>query len=150
MANKKIYLGADHGGYQLKEVIKKYLSTKNWQVFDMGATKHDSADDYPDFAYAVAKEVVAKKAPGILFCRNGIGVCIVANKVAGVRAVATVKPEIAQTAKADDNTNILCLGADFVSVAQAKKVIDAWLATSFSQSTRHLRRLNKIKKIEKK
>lgn len=144
----KVYIGSDHGGYKHKESLKKYLFQKGIVCEDVGPFKYDKTDDYPDFAYKLARKVAAAKAKGILVCRNGIGVSIVANKVKGVRAVSTSEAKIAKTARADDDTNVLCLGQDFTSLAQAKKIVDVWLTTGFSGVARHKRRLNKIKKIE--
>lgn len=144
----KVYIGSDHGGYKYKELIKKYLAAQGIDCRDVGPFTYNPADDYPDYAFAVAQKVVRDNARGILICRNGIGVSIVANKVKGIRAVSTAEVAIARTARADDNTNILCLGQDFVSPSQAKKIVAAWLATRFSGQSRHQRRLRKISKIE--
>lgn len=147
---EKIYLASDHGGFKLKEQLKIYFERQKIAYQDLGPKKYQPTDDYPDYAYPLAKKVAAAKSQGILICRNGIGVCIVANKVKGVRAVSTISPKIAKTSRADDDTNVLCLGQDFTNLTQAKKVTDVWLKTKFSGATRHKRRLNKIKKIENK
>ena len=145
----KIFIASDHGGFRLKEELKKYLSAQRWDYLDLGPKKYQSQDDYPDFAYALAKKVAANSGSrGILVCRNGIGVCIVANKVKGIRAVSTNLPGIAKTARADDDTNVLCLGQDFTSLAQARKVVKVWLTTNFSGIKRHQRRINKVRKID--
>src|SRR3989344_1557337 len=137
---KKIFIASDHGGLRLKEQLKKYLAAKSFTVQDLGPKILKPTDDYPDYAYPLAKKVAASAGRGILVCRNGIGVCIVANKVAGIRAVSTSTPSIAKTARVDDDTNILCLGQDFTSFEQAKKIVDVWLVTPFSGSVRHRRR----------
>ena len=145
---KKIYIASDHGGFKLKEQVKKHLTVKKIAFADLGPKKLQPTDDYPDFAYALAKTVARTNSRGILICRNGIGVCVVANKINGIRAVATSSPGIARTARADDDTNVLCLGQDFTALPQAKRIIDVWLKTEFSNGSRHKRRLGKIKKIE--
>jgi len=147
---KKIFIASDHGGFRLKEQLKKYLLSKKLIVQDLGPKTLTPSDDYPDYAYPLAKKVAASGSWGILICRNGIGVCIVANKVKGVRAVSTSAASIAKTARADDDTNVLCLGQDFTPLSQAKKIVDVWLATPFSGSVRHRRRLRKLLMIEKK
>ena len=145
----KIFIASDHGGFKLKEELKKYLSAQGWDYLDLGPKKYQPQDDYPDFAYALAKKVAASpNTRGILVCRNGIGVCIVANKIKGIRAVSTNLPAIAKTARADDDTNVLCLGQDFTSLLQAKKVVKVWLTTNFSGIKRHQRRLHKVAKID--
>ena len=146
---KKIYLGSDHGGFGLKEQVKKYFDKSGRAYVDLGAKKYQPRDDYPDYAFVVAKKVVKMKSKGILFCRNGIGVAIAANKIKGARAASLNSPRIAQTARADDDTNILCLGADYISPDLAKRTIKVWLKTEFSGKARHKRRINKIRKVER-
>lgn len=150
MPNSKIiYLGSDHAGWHLKEEVKRYLDQARVPYEDLGNLKYEKTDDYPDYAWRVARKVAQTKARGILFCHNGVGVCIVANKVKGIRAVNAQSVALAREARADNNTNILCLGGEYISLVQAKKIIKAWLTTSFSQAIRHQRRVKKIQKIEK-
>lgn len=145
---EKIYLGSDHAGFKLKRQLKKYFQDKKISFEDLGPDKYIRTDDYPDYAFMVAKKVAQTKSRGILICRNGIGVSIAANKVKGVRAVSTISPVIAKTARQDDDTNVLCLGQDFVNFNQAKRVVDSWLKTKFKNESRHRRRIDKIKKFE--
>jgi len=144
-----IYLGADHAGFKLKEQIKKYLESKDISFVDLGNTKYQKTDDYPDYAYKVAKKVSQTKSMGILVCGSGVGVCITANKVKGIRAAQPVNVKMAKQSREHDNTNVLCFGQNFIKFAQANKIIDVWLKTQPSPAARHKRRLNKIKKIEK-
>lgn len=145
----KIYLGADHAGLRLKEHIKKYLKLKRFQFEDLGNFVIDLEDDYPDFAKKVALKVSQEKnAKGILFCGNGVGVCIAANKIKGIRAVNTVSPVIAKTSKEEDDTNVLCLAGRHTTISDAKKIVDYWLKARFKRKQKYKRRINKIKRIE--
>jgi len=146
---KPIYLASDHGGFRLKEQLKQYFDRRHLPYQDLGPGRYQADDDYPDYAHQLAKKVATTNGRGVLVCRNGIGVCVVANKTPGVRAVATSSPGIAKTARADDDTNVLCLGQDFTPRAQAIRIVDVWLKTKFSGVARHRRRLGKIKKIER-
>ena len=105
----KIYLGADHGGFKLKEEIKTWLAEWNFEFEDMGADKFDSTDDYPDFAWPVGVRVGSTPGTlGILACRSGQGECIVANKAKGARAALAWNEQAAHAARNDDDANILC------------------------------------------
>lgn len=143
-----IYLGSDHAGFTLKESMKMYLEKRGFRVKDLGNHSLISSDDYPDFAEKVAKAVKTSADRGILFCGSGAGVCIVANKFRGIRAVVGYDMEVAKHTRQDNNSNILCLGGRELSTTQAKKIIDVWLKVKFSGKARHARRLNKIEKIE--
>ncbi|MDD2866196.1 MAG: ribose 5-phosphate isomerase B [Candidatus Omnitrophota bacterium] len=144
----KIAVGCDHGGYRLKEVIVKHLKEKGLCVLDMG-TFSEEPMDYPDTAYKVARAVAGRRAArGILICKSGIGNCIVANKVAGVRAALCHEVRAARFSRQHNDANILVLGSLFVKDALAKKMVDVWLATPF-EGGRHARRLKKIERIEK-
>jgi ribose 5-phosphate isomerase B len=147
-----LYLGADHGGYALKEYIKEQLLTSGVEFVDFGADALYNSDDYPDYAAKVSAVVSAKPDTerGILICRSGQGMCIVANKYPGVRAALAWNPRSAQAARKDDASNILCLPADHLIKSQALKVVMAWLTTDPSPADRHHRRLQKIKQLEKK
>jgi len=146
-----MYIGADHRGFALKEEIIKYLQRKKIVVRDVGAFEYDKKDDYVDFAIPVAQAVASSKgkARGILLCGSGIGVCMTANKVADVRAANVWASRIVKSAQADDNVNVLCLPADEVTPAEAKRYIRIWLETKASSAERHKRRLKKLKKFEK-
>lgn len=151
---KKIYLGADHAGFKLKEQIKKYLEKscpreggEGYKIFDCGALKYNKKDDYPDFAEKVAKKV-AKDGWGILVCGSSHGVCIAANKLKGARAVAVSNVQDAKLTREHNDANILCLSGWNLTLEKAKKIINIWLKTEFSKEKRHKRRIEKIKKIE--
>jgi ribose 5-phosphate isomerase B len=145
-----IYLGADHAGWELKEAIEEQLKEKGYKVVDMGNANLVNDDDYPDFGYAVAKRVATDPGShGIVMCGNAQGICIVSNKVKGVRAATGFSVEAAKTTRADDNANVLCLPSRFVKKAEAKKIVTAWLDEPFSGAERHVRRLKKVEEIEK-
>jgi ribose 5-phosphate isomerase B len=146
----KIYLGADHGGYKLKEEIKKWLKEWHMDSEDVGAFRFDSEDDYPDFAWALGQKVGSDaKSFGILACRSGQGECIVANKAKGVRAALCWNEKSAHAARNDDDANVLCLPADYVTVDLAKKIVHEFLTAKFDQTVeRFARRLSKVKKID--
>lgn len=146
----RVYIGADHGGYKLKEQLKTWLAGRKITVVDLGNTILSAQDDYPDFAIAVAKKVAATGDSGILLCRNGVGVCIAANKVKGVRAAISTDTMHARSTRRDDDANILCLPADYITTAAAKKMVGTWLTTPFSGAARHRRRLKKIKRLERR
>ena len=146
----RVFIGSDHGGFRLKEVLKIYLDSKGYEVHDVGNNKLVPTDDYPDFAVRLIKKLKASNnSRGILICRNGVGVSIAANKHRGIRAVLTDNIGVARTSRADDDTNILCLGQDFITAFQAKKVTEVWLKTKYSGAVRHKRRLKKVQKIER-
>lgn len=141
----KIYIGSDHGGYQLKEELKGYLKELGYEVEDMGAHTLDPNDDYPDFVFPAA-EAVAKNpgSVGIVIGRSGNGEVMAANKVKGIRAALCWNEEVARLARKDNDANVLSLGADFVSVGEAKKIVKTFLETPFSEEERHKRRIEKI------
>jgi len=145
-----IYIGADHRGFKLKEFLKKYLEEAGYEVHDLGNSKHDIDDDYPDFAMKVAKEVSLNPggARGILACGSGIGVDVVANKYRNVRSALASTPDQAASSRRDDDANVLSLAADFLTEREAEKIVSTWLQTDFSEEKRHRRRLEKIEKIE--
>lgn len=154
---KKIYLGADHAGYKLKEKVKEFLKKQKIQFKDLGNLIYDKNDDYPDFALPVAEKVRKTKALGILICGSSFGMVITANKFKNVRAVAVNDPLNAKLARQHNNANILCLsGGDLLEnkiktleFEKIKKIILSFITTTYQPITRHQRRLNKINKIEK-
>lgn len=145
-----IYIGADHAGWELKEALEEHLKGNDFAVVDMGNENLVNDDDYPDFGYAVAKRVATEEgAHGIVICGNAQGICIVANKVKGVRAATGFNQDVAKSAREDDNSNILCLPGRHLNKKEAIKIVDTWLATEFSGADRHVRRLKKVEEIEK-
>ncbi|MBI4599441.1 RpiB/LacA/LacB family sugar-phosphate isomerase [Candidatus Uhrbacteria bacterium] len=145
-----IYIAADHGGFELKEQIKKFLARTGHKAIDLGAHEYTATDDYPDFSFSLAEKVAKNKnAKGILLCRSGQGACIAANKVPGIRASQGWNVASACRSRADDNGNVLCLGADFLSQKETLSIVTAWLKTPFSKLARHKRRIKKISQYEK-
>lgn len=127
-----LIIGADHGGFELKEIIKKYLDEKNIKYFDFGALENDPLDDFSDIAIPLAKKVADKEYErGILICGSGAGVCMAANRVKGVRAVNCFNTELAKLAREHNDANILCMGGRFVDKDTAVQIIDTWLNTEF-------------------
>lgn len=145
---KTIYLGSDHAGFELKEKIKKWLKKENIPFTDLGNTVLDPKDDYPDFAKHVAQAVVKTNSFGVLLCGSAQGMCIAANKIKGVRAVIPFSLKEARLAREHNNANIICLSGWYAHFHKAIKMLKTFLETPFSKEPRHVRRLNKIKKIE--
>ena len=144
-----IAIGSDHGGYKLKEEIKKYLDEKEIKYKDYG-TMNEEAVDYPNIAKEVAQAVQANKCDsGILICRSGIGMSITANKFKGIRFAACHDEYTAKYAKLHNNSNILAIGADDVTTNEAICILRMWLATEF-EGGRHEERLKIIEEIENK
>ncbi|KAB3530886.1 ribose 5-phosphate isomerase B [Alkaliphilus serpentinus] len=145
----KIALGSDHGGYELKETIKKHLEEKGYTVMDFG-THSESSCNYPDFALAVA-EAVAKGEyeRGILVCGTGIGISIAANKVPGIRCALVSDSFSAKATRQHNDSNVLALGGRVIGVGLALELVDIWLAEEF-QGGRHKNRIDLIGDIEKK
>ena len=144
----KIAIGADHGGYKLKEEIKKYLEEKQIEFVDFG-TDSEERVDYPVIAKDVCKSVQNKQADfGIVICKTGYGMSIVANKYKGIRCAACYSEQSAKFAKLHNDINIVALGAEYISVNDAICIIRMILATEF-EGGRHNERLNLIKEIEK-
>lgn len=151
MKPKRVFLGTDHAGFELKEHVKKYLLQQGFKVEDKGAHKLDSEDDYPDFIFHAAKEV--SKSPenkGIIFGGSGQGEAIAANKIKGIRAAVYYgyNMEIVRLSRTHNNANILSLGARFLKKDEAIEAVKLWLGTDFSSEPRHSRRIKKISKIE--
>ncbi|NQV90326.1 RpiB/LacA/LacB family sugar-phosphate isomerase [Candidatus Uhrbacteria bacterium] len=149
MKKSTIYIGADHAGWKLKEVLEEHLKSQEFTVVDMGNQNLVSDDDYPEFGYAVAKRVVTDEGShGIVICGNAQGICIVANKVRGARAATGFNADVAKSAREDDNSNVLCLPGRHINTKEAKTIVDMWLKTEFSGEDRHIRRLKKVQDIE--
>jgi ribose 5-phosphate isomerase B len=141
----RIYIGADHRGFELKNKLVDFLRDQKYEVIDKGNTVYDKDDDYPVFAGAVARAVAQDPgARGIVVCGSGVGVDIVANKVSGIRSGLCETPEQAIAARRDDDINVLALAADFISEKTARAIAQAYAQTSFESNQRHLRRIDKI------
>ena len=145
---KVVAIGSDHGGYELKEILKTTLTDLGYDVRDAGAYNKGSVD-YPDFAHEVARLVSAGKAwRGIMIDGAGIGSCIVANKVPGIRAGMAYDYSSAVNSREHNDTNVLTLGAGMIGINLAKQIVKTWLSTEFGGG-RHTARIDKISAIEK-
>ncbi len=145
----RVAIGADHGGFPLKAELTPWLRENGYEVLDMGAETLIPTDDYPDYALAVAEAVASGKVQrGIIICGSGIGACIVANKIPGVRACLCHDTYSAHQGVEHDDMNVLCLGARVVGGALATEVVEAFLKAEFSGEERHQRRLQKMLDIE--
>lgn len=142
----KIALGADHGGFELKEKVKTHLIKNGYEVLDLGTNSCDSVD-YPEFGHAVGNVVAEKKAEfGIVICGTGIGISIAANKVAGIRAALCTNTTMARLTREHNNANILAMGGRIIGDVLALEMVDVFLTTEF-QGGRHEKRINKIETI---
>src|SRR5690349_813660 len=140
-----IIITSDHGGYELKTKLVQYFEDKNYSYTDLGPYQFNDEDDYPDYTIGFVKQM--QEHPdnkGIIICRNGVGVSMMANKFKGVRAALSWDPKHAASSRNDDDTNVLALPADYIDEKKAQEIVDAWLNTEFSQETRHYRRLDKV------
>ena len=147
---QKIFLGADHAGFKLKEEIKKFLDKERYKYEDLGVLTDKNSADYPETALKVAQKAAQSGGRGILICGTGTGETIVANKVRGIRAANCFNEFTAKMSREHNNSNVLCLGARVIDKNLAKKITKTWLETSFSKEERHIRRINQILEIEKK
>lgn len=139
----RIAIGSDHRGFRLKQKLVECLRGLGHTVLDLGTDGPDSTD-YPDYAFAVARTVVRRRASrGILICSTGIGMSIAANRVPGARAALCGNVGLARLSRQHNNANVLCLGADTVTPARARRIVDAWLRTGF-EGGRHRRRVRKL------
>lgn len=140
----KIALGCDHGGFELKQEIIKYLEEKNIEYIDFGCYNTESVD-YPVYAKKVANAVVSKEASkGILICGTGIGISITANKIKGIRAALCHDCFSAEATRLHNDANVLAMGGRIVGPGLAVKIVDTFLNTEFSNDERHIRRINQI------
>lgn len=145
----RIALGCDHGGFKLKESIKKYLASKSMEVTDFGSYSCDSVN-YPDYAKKVCGAIISKECDlGILCCGTGIGMSIAANKHKGIRAAVVGDCFSAKATREHNNTNVLCLGERVVGEGLALTILDTWLTAEF-QGGRHSERLALVEEIENK
>ena len=142
-----IAIGSDHGGYELKEELKKVLEEIGLKYKDYGAFSKDRAD-YPIIAKEVSRAVQTKECEKvILICRSGYGMAMVANKFKGIRSAPCFCTKAAQFSRLHNNTNVLSLGADYVTVDEAKEILNTWLDTEF-EGGRHQERLDLVSEIE--
>jgi ribose 5-phosphate isomerase B len=146
-----IGIAADHGGYELKELLVGRLREAGHAVTDFGDPLSLPGDDYPDFVVPMARAVAAGAVErGIAICASGVGACVAANKVAGVRACLIHESYSAHQGVEDDDMNIICLGGQVIGRALAWELVDGFLAARFSGEARHRRRLGKVAALEEK
>jgi len=149
MKQMKLGIAADHGGFELKEVLISYLKTLNYDVKDFGAFVMDKTDDYPDFIIPLAKAVQEKEIDrAIAVCGSGVGASVVANKIPGVRAALITEHFSAHQGVEDDDLNMICLGGRITGQNSALELVKAFLEADFSKEERHVRRLKKISALE--
>jgi ribose 5-phosphate isomerase B len=146
-----IYIGADHNGFYLKETLKTALKKDGYEVIDLGDSKIDDGDDYPEFASAVAEKVAGtgQEVRGIVVCGSGIGVDIVANKFGGIRSALAISADQIRAGRRDDDVNVLALAAGFIQPGDALDIARAFLSTPFGKEERYSRRLGQISDLEK-
>lgn len=149
----KIFIGADHRGFPLKEELKKWLYDNGFEYEDMGAYELDSRDDYPVYAERVTQKVSdalknSEESRGIVLCGSGVGVDIVANKFHHIRCGLGINADQIKVARLDDDINILAIPSDFVNQEEAQKMLQGFLETGFDDAERHERRIREIEEIE--
>lgn len=146
----KVVIGADHGGYRLKEELKSFIEQLGHTVEDVGCSCEDSVD-YPDYAMPACDRVIAGEADrAILICGTGIGMSIAANKMPGIRCALAHDTFSAKATREHNDTNVLALGERVVGPGLAQDIVQIWLETAFSQAERHANRIGKIRSLEEK
>lgn len=149
MSAKKIGIAADHGGFGLKEFLKKELNGSGYEITDYGNTGLDSEDDYPDYVIPMARAVASGELyRGIAVCGSGVGACVAVNKLKGIRACLITDTFSAHQGVEDDNMNIICLGGRITGSSLAMELVKIFLSARFSDAERHRRRLGKVAKLE--
>jgi ribose 5-phosphate isomerase B len=144
---KSIAIGSDHAGYAAKERIKSILQSLQWQVLDMGACS-EASTDYPDYAVQVSRAVSEGRAErGVLICGTGIGMCMTANKIKGIRAALVTDEMTAEMSRRHNDANVFCAGARVLTEERLAKLLEIWLATPF-EGGRHERRVGKINELD--
>ena len=147
----RVAIACDHAGFALKGAIARRISELGHEVINLGTDTPDVPTDYPDVAEAVGKVIQLEEADrGILICGSGVGTCIAANKMKGVRAAVCHDIYAAVQGVEHDDMNVLCLGGRVIGVALAEKLVEGFLTAQFSHEERHIRRLNKVKALEKR
>lgn len=145
----KIYIASDHGGFNLKEELKKYLQKVGHEVEDFDNKSYESEDDYPDFVFPLAEKVAAEpESLGVVLGRSGNGEAMAANKVKGIRAALCLNETMAKKAREHNDANVLALGADYIDEKTAKEIVETFIKTPFSEEERHKRRIEKISSYE--
>lgn len=146
----KVGIAADHGGFELKEILHVYLKSLGHEVVDFGAETLVQSDDFPDYVVPLAKAVAGKEVErGIAVCGSGVGACIVANKIAGVRAALITEHFSAHQGVEDDDMNLMTIGGRVVGFNVAQELVTLFLKATFIGAERHLRRMEKVHQLEK-
>lgn len=146
----KLFLGADHAGFYLKEKLEAHLAKNKYDFEDVGNKVMDPADDYPQFAFAATTKVLGSDDPdprAILLCGSGQGMCIAANRVRGIRAALCWDELSASETRNDNDTNVLCIPARALSEDEVFAIVDIWLKTPFSRAERHARRIREVEEL---
>lgn len=145
----KVGIACDHGGFELKNILLRFLLEKNFEIKEFGAFELNNADDFPDFVIPLARAVAEKKVDrGIAICGSGVGAAVAANKIAGVRAALIHEHFSAHQGVEDDDMNLICLGGRVTGFAAAQELIMAFLNARYVAAERFERRLQKIKALE--
>ena len=145
----KLALAADHGGFDLKQQLKPVIEAMGYEVLDLGAHRNDPHDDYPDYARYAAQAIQSGQAKrAIVICGSGVGACVAANKIKGVRACVCHDTYSAGQGVEHDDMNVLCLGARIIGIALATQIIQAFLKAKFDTDERFVRRLDKVLAME--
>lgn len=150
MCEMKIFIGADHNGYVLRNQIIDYLRRARYEVDDLGDVKLDPDDDFPQFAGRVVSKMLTSDDPdprGILICGSGQGMCMAANRFKGIRASLVWNVEEARAARNDDDSNVLCLPAHLLNKEEALLITETWLNTPFAGAARFVRRLKQLDEL---
>jgi ribose 5-phosphate isomerase B len=145
----KIYIGTDHGGFELKQKLVDWLASEGYEIVDLGAKELEAEDDFVDYALLVTDSLAFEpEARGILLCRNGVGMDIVANRAPEVRCALGFDSGQVEKARSDDNINCLSLPADYIDEVKAKELVEAFLKTKFSGEERFVRRLDRLAEVD--
>ena len=145
----QLFIASDHAGYRLKNRILRYIQNElHLEVQDLGPTEYNPNDDYPDYVIPLAQKVLETQGRGIVVCGSGIGVCIAANKIDGIRCGVGYSDAVAKSMMQHNNTNVLALAGGTLSENHAKLIVKTWLMHNFTDEERHVRRLDKITKLE--
>lgn len=146
----KVAIGADHGGFELKQAVAAWLAERPLEVIDCGASEYNPVDDFPDFCVAVSELIQSGAADrGIVICGSGVGASIACSKHAGVRAATCHDRYSAHQGVEHDGMNVLCLGGRVIGVEPALEIVEAFLGASFDPQDRFLRRMSKVDAIER-
>lgn len=144
-----VYLVSDHGGYDAKAHLVRWLQGLKIPVVDLGPTSPKLEDDYPLWAAKLARQLQrSKRSYGVALCRSGIGMAMVANKFSGIRAAQAFSPSMAAQSRRDEDSNVLALAADYHSQRELRAIVRAWLSTKYKAETRFQRRLKEIRALE--